>query len=228
MSNEMDDVKEFLEYYAKRDKKTNAIEPNPFLDKRVYQIMARIPKDQRERVIRWVTDHHERNFGLDIKVLNTALGEIGVDGGAAYFPAEQWLCDACGLEFQYALVVTYAMKHDKGIFDTCPLCGMSPEDTMHARRIAEFQDGRFLSSYGDWKQLFLDGIERRKKLYAKTYETIEEGKRVVKEDPYYYWIFSRDQEDAFEKVQLYRTAERMKRESADELERITKKRSVKA
>jgi hypothetical protein len=113
---ENDDINELLRYYEKSGK------PDVLLTRKAFGLLGRIPKDERAKAIEWLLENQPKKFGLDIPAIRLALTETGTKF-SEYIPAEDWTCDACGMQFKYIDQPTNADKHDRGLFDLCPRCG---------------------------------------------------------------------------------------------------------
>lgn len=204
---EPDPIMDLLRYYT-----TGQVDP--ILLRKANAILGRCSAEIRNKAIDWITDNIPRQDGkyrheLSVTDMRQALKEIG-EQASEYIPAEQWTCDACGLQFQYAQVVDYADKHDKGIFDYCPRCGFQPCDTIQARAEAEHQGGRFR----DWYRLGVlkpDGERHVSRIDRFLLDYAKRG----------HWLFDKKEDDEFMVAKKRAEIDAMKREASEEIRRLS-------
>jgi hypothetical protein len=201
---EPDSVFDLLKYYSPG-------QPDPILMRKANAMLGRSTPEAKAAAIDWIIEHIPRQDGkyrhdLSVTDIKTALQEVGqpVDD---YVPAEEWACDLCGLKFQYAQVVSYADKHDKGIFDYCPRCGFQPCDTLQANLEAKLQGKDVRAWYGRRMDEFRVAWGIRQK----------SGNG---------WIFDKKEDDDFEAKKRKDLVESMKREASEAIAKLTRERKA--
>src|SRR4030042_430833 len=194
-----DMVSELLEYFSGSY--------SPTLLRKIRETCDNIDAQDRRRVIEQVEEDNTPNFKLGIKAIADACRKLSIAyhrSESHYVPAIDWTCDACGLGFKYALVVTYEDKHDRCIFDNCPRCGFSPSYTQEAQYITRMQRGKVPARYDEWKAFFLNRLniriadERRKPSGARRYKG---------------WMFDRQEDDDFTDMRRREEIDAMKAEA---------------
>jgi hypothetical protein len=112
----LEDVNRLLAYYQRSGA------PDKMLAQYAYKILGRFKPEERERAIDWLIENRPKKDGLDVPTIRTALSETGTKN-AAYIPAVDVKCEACGMGYKYIDQPTEDDKHDRGLFDLCPRCG---------------------------------------------------------------------------------------------------------
>lgn len=178
----------------------------PVLLRRLTETCSNIPQEERRHVIEVIEEDNAPNFKCGVKAIADVCRKLSIPFHKSenyYVPAEDWTCDACGLQFKYAMIVSYDDKHDRGIHDKCPRCGMTPSDTIYAREIAKRQRGKPWPRY--------DGI---KKHYLDSYRTMG------------HWIFDKKEDDDYVAKMSREEIEVMKQDAHDEIERVRAARTI--
>jgi hypothetical protein len=201
-----DDIMDLIKYYT-------VGAPDTILLTSANRLLGRCKPETRKAAIDWIIDNIPCSDGkyphkLSVTDIKHALEEVG-EPASEYIQTVEWTCDLCGIKFQYAQIVTYADKHDKGIFDYCPRCGLQPCDTMQAQDEAKFQNGNERAWYS-----------RRKEEVNRSWKTGSfRGDSMGVSKPGG-WIFNKAQDDAFEAGKRRELVETMKRQARDEIARL--------
>jgi hypothetical protein len=185
---------------------------SPKLTAELLKVCRNIDETDRSHICEIIREDNAPNFKVGVKAIADACRKIGIPYHKSddyYVQAEDWTCDACGLSFKYAQVVSYASKHDKGIFDSCPRCGLPPIDTKNAHSIMRMQNGRVPDRYEDIKAQYMDSFQKRKK-----------------DSRYSGWIFDKQEEDDYMAQKRREEIEAMKAAARSELEMVTAARRV--
>lgn len=112
----LEDVNRLLAYYQRGGA------PDKMLAQYAYKILGSFKPEEREKAIGWLIENRPKKEGLDVPAIRTALSETGTKN-AAYIPAADVQCEACGMQYKYIDQPTEEDKHDRGLFDICPRCG---------------------------------------------------------------------------------------------------------
>ncbi len=198
---EPDPIMDLLRYYT-----TGQVDP--ILLRKANAILGRCKPEVRTAAIDWITDNIPRQDGkyrheLSVTDMRNALREVGQPSDE-YIPAVEWTCDLCSMKFQYVQITTYELKHDKGLFDYCPRCGLQPADTIRAQAEAELARGSIRPWYAKWKDVVNRDWESR------------EGA----------WIFDKAIDDAFTANARREFVETMKREASEAIARLARERKA--
>ncbi len=178
---------DMIEYY----KNAKGGIPQTVQDK-AYSVLMSVSLDVRKKAIDWMYEHCKRNFGFDMSDLYQAVNEAK-GYTTSYIPAEDWKCEACGLEFKYVQGTDEDDMIDKGLFDRCPRCMFDVQITKsaqhsinqtesakkryhecivdHLKRWETQRDGKWWFNKQSW-------IEQREAL--KKRETDKKGKDLVR------------------------------------------------
>lgn len=137
MEESFNDITDLIQYYRKPKE-----EINKTVDNRVFLSLRGYSEETREKIINWLFANRPKNYGLDIPAINEAIKETGSGAAASeYVPAIKLKCDACQMEYQWVQITNDAMKHDKGLHETCPRCGLPGIDQIEAGRYADQREG---------------------------------------------------------------------------------------
>lgn len=206
--NEREMVDELVEYFA------TPSGYGPKLLSELSRTCANIPEEDRAHVCEIIREDNAPNFKVGIKAIADACKKLGVPfhkESDYYVPAIDWTCDACGLNFRYAQIVSYEDKHDKGIFDSCPRCGFPPYDTIHAQDIANRQRGNLPPRYATIKAEYIGRLHARE---------AEERNKPSGIKRYRGWIFDKQEDDDYMAIKRREEIEAMKRDARDEISKV--------
>lgn len=121
------DILGLLEYF----KPAKGSIPKALVDK-TYSVLGNVNANIRKEAIEWLLKNCKRNFGYDVPDLYQAVNEAK-GYTTSYIPAENWKCEACGLEFKYVQGADEDDMIDKGLFDRCPRCMFDVQISKSAR-----------------------------------------------------------------------------------------------
>lgn len=187
---------------------------SPMLLRKIRETCDNIPDQDRRRIIEQVEEDNAPNFKLGVSGIADACKKLRIPFHKVadfYIPAINWTCEACGLSFQYAQVVDYEQKHDKGIFDYCPRCGFPPIETMEAQKIAAMQRGETPKGHLENIAQYLRGFEKRR---------AEESRKPQGHKRYSGWMFDKQEDDDYVSMRRREEIEAMKRAAQEEVRRL--------
>jgi hypothetical protein len=184
----------------------------PALLRELNAIFTNIPEESHEDVARMIREDNAPNFKLGVKAVVDACRKLGIPYrkyAEEYTPAKDWKCECCGLVFKYAMLTSETDKHDKGIFDYCPRCGMQPTYTIEARKeIANF--GKIRAWEKDKAELY-----GAKNWYEHVMITQRENLRKRKG----HWLYDKKEDDEYEIAQKKKRRDEFIAETLAEEER---------
>ena len=175
MEESFDDITDLIQYYRKPKE-----EINKTVDNRVFSSLRGYSVETRERIINWLFDNRPRNYGLDIPAINEAIKETG--SGAVYgeyVPARKMKCDACAIEYQWVQVTSDTFRHDKGLHESCPRCGLPGIDQINADKYARQREGNQPEWYARLKARCVDehiGMDNKNQPKPWHYDRAEDDK----------------------------------------------------
>jgi signal recognition particle subunit SEC65 len=197
-------VDELTEYFA------TPTGYGPKLMAELAKTCANIPEEDRAHVCEVIREDNAPNFKVGVKAIADACRKLGVPfhkESDYYVPAVDWTCDACGLGFKYAHIVSYEDKHDRGIFDSCPRCGLPVEKTIYFREVAERQRGRYPTRHDAINNVDIDIYAELKQTYLTAFENRKRGNK------YSGWMFDKKEDDDFTEARRREEIDAMKAEA---------------
>lgn len=113
-------------------KKTGDV--NRTVEDRVIRRLRSLTDEDFQSITDWLFDNHPANWELDTTHINDAILQLGLDRHSSYTPAEDVVCDLCGMGFKYFQGADYEDKYHKGIHWACPRCGLDVGLTKSAEK----------------------------------------------------------------------------------------------
>lgn len=191
-------VKELTEYFSGNY--------GPVLLRRLTETCANVPQEERQHVVQVIEEDNAPNFKCGVKAIADVCRKLSIPFHRVedfYVPSEDWKCDGCGLQFKYIIAASYEDKHDRGLFDYCPRCGLPPYDTIQAEIIQKKHRGVMPALYETLKEQYLDSYRKRGS-----------------------WMFDKRKDDKYVEDQQKEKTDAMKQDAHDTVEKARAARAV--